>query len=164
MSGFVLGIDPGFATIGFALLKKDPIEIEFVSVLRTDKKREWGERILKISNEFSELLSKIDGKDLEVAIEKQFFNQNVTNSLLIAEAKGVLILEAAKKGKKVYEYTPLQIKQNLIGYGRATKYQIKNEIKRMFNLDTFISPDDASDAVAVALCHIFHSKVANLVL
>ena len=97
-----------------------------------------------------------------VAIEELFFNKNVKTALLVGQARGVAILAAANNNRKLYEYTPLQVKQGVVGYGRANKKQVQEMVKIILNLDEIPKPNDAADALAVAVCHAHSSNFADL--
>ncbi|MEF3245453.1 MAG: crossover junction endodeoxyribonuclease RuvC [Caldisericaceae bacterium] len=151
----VIGIDPGIATTGFAILKKDKDNITVLKygTIETTKGTHLGERLKIIYLSIKNILEEypIDF----VAIEKIFFNTNLKTVVSVSEARGIILLAAEEYGKKVYEYTPLEAKKNILGNGRATKQEIQISLKQILNLEKIPKPDDAADAIAIALCHIY---------
>lgn len=150
----VIGIDPGLATVGFGVMKKEGNTITPVSYgcIRTPAGEEIPERLLEIYDEINVLFEKY-APDV-VAVERLFFNRNVTNAMSVSEARGVIFLAAQQKHISVVEYTPLQVKQAITGSGRADKKQMQEMVQRLLNLDEPPKPDDAADALAIALCHM----------
>ncbi|MCK9444630.1 MAG: crossover junction endodeoxyribonuclease RuvC [Tissierellaceae bacterium] len=149
----ILGIDPGIAIVGYSIVesKGNSLKaIEFGSI-KTDSKLNFPERVKIIYDRLSEIIEKYNPEDL--AIEELFFNKNVKTAILVGQARGVEILAAVNKGLEVYEYTPLQIKQAIVGYGRAEKDQVQEMVKILLNLKEKPKPDDVADALAVAICH-----------
>lgn len=149
----ILGIDPGIATVGYSLVECKgnhfkPLEY---GVITTPATMIFPERLSNIYNEITRLIEKYQPEDL--AIEELFFNKNVKTAIMVAQARGVEVLSCVNKGLKIYEYTPLQIKQSVTGYGRADKNQVQQMVKMLLNLDEIPKPDDAADALAVAICH-----------
>jgi crossover junction endodeoxyribonuclease RuvC len=150
----VIGIDPGLATVGFGVIRKEENNITPVSYgcIRTSSEKQTPERLLEIYTETSALLEKYNPG--AVAVERLFFNKNVTNAMSVSEARGVIFLAAQQKNIPLFEYTPNQIKQAITGSGRADKKQMQEMIKRLLNLDELPQPDDAADGLSIALCHI----------
>jgi crossover junction endodeoxyribonuclease RuvC len=150
----VIGIDPGLATVGFGVIRKEDDGITPVSYgcIRTSAEKQTPERLLEIHNEVSALFEKYNPG--AVAVERLFFNKNVTNAMSVSEARGVIFLAAQQKNIPLFEYTPNQIKQAITGSGRADKKQMQEMIKRLLNLDELPQPDDAADGLSIALCHI----------
>ena len=149
----VLGIDPGIATIGFGVIETDGRRHQLVKcgVITTPAHTSLSSRLEQI---YDDVLSVIDMfKPDVVAIEELFFNTNLTTGIAVAHGRGVILLACRKAGIRVYEYTPLQVKQAVVGYGRAEKKQVMDMVKRICNLSAPPKPDDAADAVALALCH-----------
>ena len=149
----ILGIDPGIATVGYSVIEcvgNKYLPIEY-GVITTPADMIFPERLSKIYNRITELIDKYDPEDL--AIEELFFNKNVKTAIKVAQARGVEVLSCVNKGLNIYEYTPLQIKQAVTGYGRADKNQVQQMVKMLLHLDKIPKPDDAADALAVALCH-----------
>lgn len=149
----ILGIDPGLAIVGFGVIeyKGNRYRVIDYGVIRTDSNILFPERLKIIYDELTKLIDKYSPEDL--AIEELFFNKNVKTAIQVGQARGVEILSAINKGLQVYEYTPLQIKQSVVGYGRADKRQVQEMVKLLLNLKEIPKPDDAADALAVAICH-----------
>ncbi|MDP4109723.1 MAG: crossover junction endodeoxyribonuclease RuvC [Bacillota bacterium] len=149
----VLGIDPGYATVGFGAVayenaKFRPLEY---GAIKTDPGLPFEIRLHEIYND---VLSLIDHfKPDAIAVEELFFNTNVKTAIEVGHARGVIVLAITEKGYKLYEYTPLQVKQAVVGYGRAEKRQVMEMTKVMLGLDRIPRPDDAADALAIAICH-----------
>ncbi|MFH0775484.1 MAG: crossover junction endodeoxyribonuclease RuvC [bacterium] len=149
----VLGIDPGVATTGYAVLEKASVlRIIEAGVIRTEKEKPLSERLFLIYNALSEIIKKHHPESM--ALEDIFFAKNRKTALLIGAAKGVILLSAGRFNLPVAEYTPLVIKQSVCGFGRAEKRQVQEMIKRLLGLAEIIPSDDATDAVACALCHL----------
>ena len=151
----ILGIDPGYAILGYGVL--DIIGNKFVTVaygsITTDSKMEMPERLVALYDGLTGIIQTY--KPDEASIEELFFNNNAKTAILVGEARGVAVLACAKQGLKISEYTPLQIKQALVGYGRADKKQVQAMVKAILNLEAVPKPDDTADALAVAaaICH-----------
>lgn len=150
----VLGIDPGLATVGFGVLDTDgrgnAVAVSH-GVILTPKTESIPVRLAMIEEDLKKLIAKY--KPQEIALEELFFNDNQKTAINVAQARGVILLTCIKECGRLYEYTPLQIKQALTGYGRAEKRQIQEMVKTMLKLKAIPKPDDAADAVAIALCH-----------
>jgi len=157
----IFGIDPGTATTGYSVIKMEnekPILIE-ASAFLTPSDAELQDRLLMLHGMLNK---KIDEYNPErIVIEKIFFNTNAKTAIAVGQARGVLLLIAAQRGLKVYEYTALQAKLVVTGYGRSKKKDIQEAVKKYFNLEKIIKPDDASDAVAISLCHIHKELIKN---
>lgn len=149
----ILGIDPGLATVGFSVVDSEKNKMKLVTcgVISTPAHTSLSSRIDRIYDDMEELI-KTFNPDV-MSIEELFFNTNITTGIAVAHARGVILLAAYKLGVKVYEYTPLQVKQAVVGYGRAEKNQVIDMVKRILNLPAAPKPDDAADAVALAICH-----------
>ena len=149
----ILGIDPGIATIGFGLLESADNKIKLLKygVITTPANTRLSSRLLQINEDLNELLS--DCRPDAVAIEELFFNTNLTTGIAVAHGRGVILLSCVKYGVEIFEYTPLQVKQSVTGYGRAEKKQVMEMVKRICNLKSVPKPDDAADAIALAICH-----------
>ena len=160
----VLGIDPGLATLGYGVLKRENGRIEVLDygVVLTPKEECIPKRLEMIESGISAIIDKFHPD--EVAMEELFFTNNQKTAIAVAEARGVALLTCVKKVPKLYEYTPLQIKQGLTGYGRADKNQIQQMVKLFLKLKTIPKPDDAADALAVALCHLNTSRLSGAFL
>jgi crossover junction endodeoxyribonuclease RuvC len=150
----IVGIDPGLATVGFGVIQKAEEKIIPVSYgcIRTSAKKQTPERLLEIYSETNALFEKYNPQT--VAIEKLFFNKNVTSAMRVSEARGVILLAAQQKQIPVFEYTPAQIKKAITGTGHADKRQMQEMIKSLLGLDELPRPDDAADGLSIALCHI----------
>ncbi|NMB08530.1 MAG: crossover junction endodeoxyribonuclease RuvC [Tissierellia bacterium] len=149
----ILGIDPGLAIVGYGVIeyKGNKYKVIDYGCITTDADTNHPERLQIIYEELSLLIDKYNPDD--VAMEELFFNKNVKTAIKVGQARGVEILAAINKGKDIYEYTPLQIKQSVVGYGRAEKSQVQEMVKLLLNLKKIPKPDDAADALAVAICH-----------
>lgn len=149
----VIGIDPGLATVGFGVIKKEasPLPVSY-GCIRTSSEKKTPERLQEIYLEINSLFEKYAPE--AVAIERLFFNRNVTNAMSVSESRGVIFLAAQQKGIPVFEYTPKQVKQAITGSGKADKKQMQEMIKRLLKLKEVPKPDDAADALSIALCHI----------
>lgn len=151
----ILGIDPGLENTGWGVIEGEKL-VE-CGVIVTSKKEKAQKRLEKIFREIRTIIEK--NKVDEVAIESLFFAKNARSALAVAEAIGVIKVAAESLKKEVYEYTPLQIKMALVGYGRAEKEQVELMVRRCLGLEKAISPSHASDAVAAALTHGFTMKI-----
>ena len=149
----ILGIDPGFAIVGFGVVEKIGSKINVIDygVIRTTKDDTFPVRLEKIYKGMCELIDHY--KPEHVALEELFFNTNITTGIAVAEARGVIMLACIHKGLKLFEYTPLQIKQALTSNGRADKQQVQYMVKAILGLKAIPRPDDAADGLAVAVCH-----------
>ena len=149
----ILGIDPGVATIGFGVLDADRNRHTLLKcgVITTPAHTSLSSRLEQIFHDMQDLLTIF--KPEAVSVEELFFNTNLTTGIAVAHARGVILLSCRLAGVPIYEYTPLQVKQSVVGYGRAEKRQVMDMVKRLCNLPAPPKPDDAADAVALALCH-----------
>lgn len=150
----VIGFDPGFAIVGYGVLDYEDfrnIKVLDYGVITTPKEESFPVRLAIIYKGVQELIKKYNPD--EVAVEELFFNTNITTGINVAHARGVLLLAAIHHCGNLYEYTPLQIKQAMTGYGKATKKQIQEMVKTYLSLAAVPKPDDAADALAVALTH-----------
>ena len=156
----ILGIDPGIATMGYGILNSEKGKIEAVDygVVITPKEENTPVRLAMLEKGLNSIIEKY--KPDEIAIEELFFNKNVKTAIVVAQARGAILLTCIKSCERLYEYTPLQIKQGLTGYGRADKNQIQQMVKILLNLKNIPKPDDAADALAVALCHAHTNKLS----
>ena len=149
----ILGIDPGFAITGYGFLNMEGNKfkvLDYGAVL-TQPKQLFSQRILDIGDELGRLIEKY--RPDAMAIEELFFNTNVKTAIQVAQGRGVAVYEAKRRHIPVYEYTPLQVKQSITGYGRADKQQIQQMVKVLLNLESIPKPDDAADALAIAICY-----------
>lgn len=159
----VMGIDPGIAISGYGLVDSDfdPYKVVDYGVLRTDSVMEMPTRLKSIFEGYMDLIKKYRPK--AIAVEELFFNKNAKTIITVGEARGAAILAAAMTEVEVFEYTPLQVKQAVVGYGRAVKQQIQEMTKILLKLKEIPKPDDAADALAVALCHINSIKFQDVI-
>ena len=149
----ILGIDPGIAIVGWGVIEYK--ENRFRTVAYGAITTEAGVDVeVRLHNLYRELIEIIECYHPdEMAVEELFFNTNITTGIAVAEARGVILLAAVEHHVTVAEYTPLQVKQAVVGYGRAEKNQVIDMVKRILNLPAAPKPDDAADAVALAICH-----------
>lgn len=149
----ILGIDPGYAIVGYGIVRYEGNKFTPLKygAITTPAGMPFVKRLDIIYKEMSELfkLYKIDA----MSIEKLFFNTNSTTAIDVAQARGVIVLSAEQNGVEVFEYTPLQVKQSVTGYGRAEKNQIMEMTRMLLNLEKVPKPDDTADALALAICH-----------
>jgi len=149
----ILGIDPGLATIGFGIIEKTNQGFTVIDygVITTPKEMPLIQRLKHIYEAITESIKQFQPH--EIAIEELFFSKNITTGIPVSHARGVILLACANSGIPSYEYTPIQIKQALTGYGKAEKSQIQYMTKNILNLTSIPRPDDAADALAIAICH-----------
>lgn len=148
----IFGIDPGFAIIGYGVIEKKGNKYETIDygVVTTESKLDLSERLNIMYEEIKGKIVKYNPD--RIAIEELFFNKNAKTAIAVAQARGALVLCAKKSDKPIFEYTPLQIKQAITGYGRADKCQMQKMIQILLSLKEIPKPDDAADALAVAVC------------
>ena len=149
----ILGIDPGYAIVGFGILEAQRGQARLLrcGAINTQAGVPMPRRLLQIHEDLETLIKRF-APDV-MAIEELFFNTNVTTGIGVAQARGVILMTAAQLGVTVYEYTPSQVKQAVVGYGKAEKRQVMDMTRRLLHLAAVPKPDDAADAVAIALCH-----------
>ncbi len=149
----ILGIDPGYAIVGYGVLDFDNVRFRTVNygAITTPADMPFDRRLVEIFNDMNTLLEKFSPDCMSV--EKLYFNTNTTTAIDVAQARGVILLAAAKKNIPVFEYTPLQVKVAVTGYGRAEKHQMQEMTKNILRLETIPKPDDTADALAIAICH-----------
>lgn len=147
----ILGIDPGYAIVGYGVIDTNGMRPISYGAIRTEAGNRIEDRLSEIYDNMTELLRTF--RPDHVAIEKLYFNTNEKTAINVSQARGVIVLACVKCGVKVYEYTPLQVKMSVVGYGRAEKAQIMDMTKRLLGLRKTPKPDDAADALAIALCH-----------
>lgn len=160
----VLGIDPGYAIVGWGIVdithgRLTPVAFGAVT---TQAGEPFPERLLKISEKIGAIMDKY--RPQAVSIEKLFFNTNTTTAIDVAQARGVIVCEAAKRKIDTFEYTPIQVKLAVVGYGHAEKKQVMEMTRQLLKLKEVPKPDDTADALAVAICHAhsFHSQSYNV--
>ena len=149
----ILGIDPGFATIGFGLVEADRGQVHMVTygAITTPAGLPLSRRLYQIGTDMEDLSGQLKPDD--ISIEELFFNTNITTGIAVAHGRGVILYAADKCGIPLYEYTPSQVKLAVTGYGKAEKRQVMDMTKRLLKLKAVPRPDDAADALALALCH-----------
>ena len=149
----IMGIDPGVATIGFGVVDAERGKQQLVrcGVITTPAGIPLSSRLLQISQDMAELLGQF--RPDEVAVEELFFTKNITTGIAVAHGRGVILLELERAGVPVYEYTPMQVKQAVAGYGKADKRQVMAMTARLLKMKDVPKPDDAADALALAICH-----------
>ena len=156
----ILGIDPGTATTGYGIIKtgkrKDEFEIVDFGVISTKAKLPDAERLKILADDLSDIIKK--HKPACVGVEKLFFTTNQKTAMTVSQARGVVLYIAQHNRIPILEFTPLQIKSFICGYGKADKKQVQYMVQKTFNLKSVPKPDDAADALAVALCAAFHHK------
>ncbi len=149
----ILGIDPGFAIVGFGLISVESRGTKLLQcgVITTPAGTPLPQRLMQISDDLDQIITQF--KPAVMAVEELFFTNNITTGIGVAQARGVILLGAQRQGLEVFEYSPSKIKLAVAGYGKAEKKQVMEMTRRMLNLSAPPKPDDAADAVAVALCH-----------
>ena len=149
----ILGIDPGYGITGFGVIdsQKGSIQLLKCGAITTPAHTDFPIRLQMIYNDMTELLQL--AKPDAVAIEELFFGHNVTTAIGVAQSRGVILLAVQQAGVPLYQYKPMQVKQAVVGYGNATKHQVMEMTKRLLHLEKLPKPDDAADAIAIALCH-----------
>lgn len=156
----ILGIDPGFAIVGWSVIESVRGKIQPIAfgAITTPAHTDIEARLLMIQNDIETVINKY--KPDEMAIEELFFNTNITTGIQVAEARGVIICTAHKLGVKISEYTPLQVKSAVVGYGMAEKKQVIAMVTTILKLQKPPKPDDVADACAIAICHANSSSSA----
>ena len=149
----ILGIDPGYGITGFGLIEAERGQFRLLNcgAITTPPNPDFSWRLGVIYNDMVELLRVSQPE--AVAIEELFFGQNVTTGIGVAQSRGVILLAIQQAGLPVFQYKPMQVKQSVVGYGNATKHQVQDMTRRLLNLSAMPKPDDAADAIAIALCH-----------
>ena len=149
----ILGIDPGYGITGFGLIETDRGQSRLLQcgAITTPAGMDFSARLEIIYEDMGQLLQ--TAKPDAVAIEELFFGQNVTTGIGVAQSRGVILLAIRQAGLEVTSYKPMQVKQAVVGYGNATKHQVQDMTRRLLNLSAMPKPDDAADAIAIALCH-----------
>ena len=149
----ILGIDPGYGITGFGLIEGDRGQFRLLrcGAITTTPNSEFTGRLVTIYQDMKDLLDL--AKPDAVASEELFFGQNVTTGINVAQARGVILLAIRQADIPIFEYKPMQVKQSVVGYGKASKHQVMDMTRRLLHLEAVPKPDDAADAVAIALCH-----------
>lgn len=158
----VIGIDPGTATTGYGLIRETESGVEAVDygVITTPAHTPMDERLLSLYQQLNALV--LLHRPDSGAVEKLFFSRNVTTAITVGQARGVVILKLAEEKIPVFEYTPMEVKMAVTGYGSAGKRQVQEMVKELLNLDAIPKSDDAADALAIAICHLNNNKFAQL--
>ncbi len=148
----ILGIDPGIATVGFGVIDADRGKQKYVTcgIISTPAHTALSSRLDQIYTDLAELFDSL--RPDAISIEELFFNTNITTGIAVAHGRGVILLAAYRHKIPVYEYTPLQVKQAVVGYGRAEKKQVIDMVRRILSMPSPPKPDDAADALAMAIC------------
>ena len=149
----ILGIDPGIAIVGFGLIESDRSGVRMLQygAVATEAGLPLATRLVQIENDMTALIAQL--KPDEISIEELFFSKNITTGIAVAHGRGVILCTAERLGVPIYEYTPMQVKQAVVGYGLADKKQVMDMTKRLLKLKAVPKPDDAADALAIAVCH-----------
>ena len=149
----ILGIDPGIAIVGFGLIESDRSGQRMLQygAITTPKELPLAERLVQIGDDMEQLIAQL--KPDAIAVEELFFTNNITTGIAVAHGRGIVLYTAQRSGVPLYEYTPMQVKMAVTGYGKAEKRQVMDMTKRLLNLKAVPKPDDAADALAIALCH-----------
>ena len=157
----ILGIDPGYAIVGYGVLDYDGHNFTVVNygAITTEAGTPFEQRLSEIYNDMNSLFEMF--RPDHMSIERLYFTNNKTTGIDVAQARGVILLAAMNNSVEIHEYTPLQVKQSVVGYGRATKAQIMTMVKILLNLERAPRLDDTADALAIAICHA-HSNVSGL--
>ena len=159
----VLGIDPGIGTTGYGLVDEDArgdMALVAYGVIETTPGAPMPKRLKRLHDEMQAILREHQPESL--AVEQLFFGRNVTTAISVGQARGVLLLAAAQAGLDVFEYKPAEVKQALSGYGNADKRQMQEMVRLLLNLDHIPRPDDAADAIAIAMCHLQSRRIRSL--
>ncbi len=158
----IIGVDPGYAIVGIGVIEYNgnrfrPLEY---GAITTPAGMPTVDRLKKIYDEMTLLIDKYQPD--AVAIEELFFNSNQKTAINVAQARGVILVSVTNRGVPIFEYTPLQVKQSVTGYGRADKMQIQQMVKTLLNLNVIPKPDDAADGLALAICHAHSNKINKM--
>lgn len=159
----VVGIDPGTALCGYGFVRAVGDEMELVAygAISTPARTPLEQRLLKIHAELTALVR--EHQPQQGAVEKLFFSRNLTTAIAVGQARGVAVLALAQAGLPIFEYTPNEIKQAISGYGGADKHQMQQMVKMLLHLDHIPKPDDAADAVAIAICHLQSARLREMI-
>ena len=149
----ILGIDPGIAIVGFGLIESDRGAMRMLQygAVTTEAGLPLATRLVQIEDDMRALIQQL--RPDEIAIEELFFSKNITTGIAVAHGRGVVLCTAERLGVPIFEYTPMQVKQAVVGYGLAEKHQVMDMTKRLLKLKAVPKPDDAADALAIAICH-----------
>lgn len=149
----ILGIDPGIAIVGFGLIESNRGSVRMLQygAVTTEAGLPLATRLVQIENDMTALIAQL--KPDVIAVEELFFSKNITTGIAVAHGRGVILCTAERLGVPIFEYTPMQVKQAVAGYGLADKKQVMDMTKRLLKLKAVPKPDDAADALAIAICH-----------
>ena len=149
----ILGIDPGYATTGFGILEagRGSVQLLNYGTITTPTTLTFPERLVVLYDDMTQLIETV--KPDAVAVEELFWGHNVTTGIGVSHGRGVILLSICKSGAPLFEYTPNQVKQAVVGYGGAEKHQVMDMTRRLLHMEKVARPDDAADAIAIALCH-----------
>ncbi len=158
----IMGIDPGFAITGYGIVKYEgnkfsPLEY---GIVQTMAATHFARRLLELDEGLAVVIEKY--KPEAIAVEELFFNKNIKTAIMAAHGRGIALVAAVRSGAEVFEYTPLQVKQAVVGYGKADKAQVQQMVKVILNLPCIPKPDDAADALAIAVCHGHSYRLGGL--
>ena len=149
----ILGVDPGIAIVGFGLIEADRGRTQLLNygAITTPAGLPLARRLVQIEQDTEALIAQL--KPDAIAVEELFFSNNITTGIAVAHGRGIILCTAEKSGVPLYEYTPMQVKQAVVGYGGADKHQVMEMTRRILKMEKVARPDDAADAIAIALCH-----------
>ena len=149
----ILGLDPGIAIVGFGLIESNRGSVRMLQygAVTTEAGLPLATRLVQIENDMTALIAQL--KPDEIAVEELFFSKNITTGIAVAHGRGVILCTVERLGVPIFEYTPMQVKQAVAGYGLADKKQVMDMTKRLLKLKAVPKPDDAADALAIAICH-----------
>lgn len=149
----ILGIDPGIAIVGFGLIEAERANVQMLQygAITTETHQPLSHRLVQIESDLRQLIEQF--KPDAIAVEELFFSNNITTGIAVAHGRGVILCTAEKCGVPLFEYTPMQVKQAVVGYGLAEKKQVMDMVRRLLKLKAVPRPDDAADALAIAICH-----------
>ena len=156
----VLGIDPGFAITGYSIIDYIGNKFKLINsgAVLTEARQSFPLRLLKLNNDLENIIDTY--KPDAISVEELFFNNNAKTAINVAQARGVILVVGCRKNVPTYEYTPLQIKQSVVGYGRADKIQVQKMVKTILGVDKLPKLDDTTDSMAAAICHAHSAKFA----
>lgn len=160
----IIGIDPGYAIVGFGIIEYNKARFSVVEygAVTTPADMDFNQRLCEIYSDLCYIFDKY--KPDFLSIERLYFTSNQKTAIAVAQARGVTLLAAKQRGIEIFEYTPLQVKQSVTGYGKAVKKQVQEMTKRILDLDEIPKPDDTADALAMAICHAhsYNSRLCGL--
>jgi crossover junction endodeoxyribonuclease RuvC len=158
----VIGIDPGIATTGFGVIEKQGNKLKLIEygAIVTPAHTALPRRLGQLASELRALIRRTT--PVHMAVEELFFNTNAKTALVVGQARGVILLMGEESGLPVFGYTPIQVKLGVSGYGRADKNQVQQMVKQLLNIDKIPKPDDAADALAIAICHAHSVRLKSL--